>query len=220
MPVYKTKKGKWIARYAYTDQDGKYTSIRSKQFDTKSEASKRLAEMQLEHQNAHSRLTFDDAFKEYMDDQKNKVKPTTYSHYPALYDHIKPMLGKVAVERLTIPQYKAFKKSLDEKVVRTKNADGESAEVLMSTSRKNRCHRFVKTLCDVAYKNHGIRNDVPDRVGGFRDPINLEPDEEEIVIITEDQFRQFLEYIDGNDFKALFMVLFYQGTRSSGINLE
>ena len=70
MPVYKTKTGKWFARYFYTDPDGKYKSIRSKRYDTKGEASKRLAEMQLETQKAHSRLTFDDVFREYFDDQR------------------------------------------------------------------------------------------------------------------------------------------------------
>ncbi|MBQ2658589.1 MAG: site-specific integrase [Erysipelotrichaceae bacterium] len=199
MPVYKDKNDTWTARLNYVDSDGRKRSKKKRGFLTKGEASKAYAEMQIEHQKVSSRITFDDIFREYIEEQKGKVKPTTHMHYQPLYDHIKDDLGKVEIEKLTIPRYKAFKKYLDGKD--------------MSTSRKNRCHRFVKTLVRLAYENHGIINNVPDRVGGFTDPVNVLPEEEEIKIITKDQFDSFLEKISDQEYKTLFMVLFYQGTR-------
>lgn len=209
MPVYKDKeRNSWYARFNYTDAEGNKRSLKSKRYQTKAEATKKLAEMQVEHQQVSSRITFNDVFEEYISEQRSKVKPTTHMHYQALYDHIKDDLGNVVIEKLTVPRYKAFKQYLDNRLV------GKDKDVLMSTSRKNRCHRFVKTLCHLAYQNHGIKNDVPDRVGGFVNPIEIEDEDEEIVFLTQDEFQSFLKEFD-NDmvYHTLFSVLFFQGTR-------
>lgn len=214
MPVYKDKNGKWFAQYNYKDPNGSYKSAKSKHYDTKAEATKQLAIMQTEKIQAHSSLTFNDVFKEYFEEQKTKVKPTTLSHYPALWDHIKDNLGDIIIERLTIPRYKAFKEYLDKRVIGTKtDENGDETPVYMSVTRKNRCHKFIKTLCKLAYDNHGVVCNIPERVGGFVDPINLDSEEEEIVFITEEEFNSFIESVDGIEFKTLFRFLFYEGTR-------
>ena len=60
MPVYKDKKtNKWFAQYNYKDANGNYRSTKSKRFDTKGEASKKLAEMMYEKKEAVSIITFD-----------------------------------------------------------------------------------------------------------------------------------------------------------------
>lgn len=216
MPVYKDKqRSKWFAQFHYTDSYGKPCIRKSKRVDSKAEAVKLLAQMQLEQQKPSARITFDQIFQEYIKEQKLKVKPTTHMHYQALYDHIKDNLGDVLIEKLTIPRYKEFKAYLDQRVIKTeKDDDGNDVEVHMSTSRKNRCHRFVKTLIKLAYDNYGIVNNVPDRVGGFTNPVHIEDDDEEVIFLTQDEFRAFLEQFD-NDliYHTLFMVLFYQGTR-------
>ena len=217
MPVYKDKKtNKWFAQYNYKDANGNYRSTKSKRFDTKGEASKKLAEMMYEKKEAVSIITFDKVFSEYLEEQRTKVKPTTHMHYQALYDHIKDNLGNVVIEKLTVPRYKEFKAYLDNKVVKTiRDENGNDVDVHMSTSRKNRCHKFVKTLIRLAYDNHGIMNYVPDRVGGFVNPVEVEGDEdEEIVFLTLSEFQAFLEaFKDDIVYHTLFMVLFYQGTR-------
>lgn len=215
MPVYKDKKRGWRAQYYYTDANGNYKQIKSKYYATKAEANKRLLEIQTEYKQASSLLTFDDIYKEYIEEQRSKVKPTTHMHYQALYDHIKDDLGSVRIDKLTVPRYKAFKSYLDNRIIDTKtDEDGNGVPVHMSTSRKNRCHRFVKTLCSLAYQNHGIRNDVPERVGGFVNPTEIEDEDEEILFLTQEQFQAFLEEFD-NDliYHTLFSVLFFQGTR-------
>ena len=201
MPVYKDKRnGKWFAQLNYKDSNGKYKKLNSKSFDTKGEASKYLAQIQLEKKQSHTYITFNDVFREYLEEQKGKVKPTTYSHYEPLYEHIKPFLGDVAIDKLSIPQYKQFKKYLDDKN--------------LSTSRKNRCHRFVKSLLKLAYDNHDIFCNVADRVGGFHNALEIESEDEEIKIITNKEFEKYIEYFDKDIvYKTLYMVLFYQGTR-------
>lgn len=214
MPVYKEKStGKWFARLNYTDASGIHRSYKSKRFDTKAEASEHLAQMVVDKKQAPSRITFNDIFQEYVSEQLSKVKPTTHSHYQALYDHIKDDLGEVAIERLTIPRYKAFKEYLNNRIIKQKNTPDGLKIVYMSTSRKNRCHRFVKTLIKLAYDNYGIINNVPDRVGGFRDPINLQPEEEEIKIINLSDFNLLIDQVDDCVYKTLFMVLFFEGLR-------
>lgn len=217
MPVYKDKeRNKWYARLNFTDSSGKHKMVRSKMFCSKSEAVKKLAEMQLENKQPSSRITFDDIFKEYKEEQRSKVKPTTHMHYQALYDHIKDNLGDVVIEKLTVPRYKEFKKYLDNRVIKTiEDEEGNKIDVYMSTSRKNRCHRFVKTLIRLAYDNYGIMNNVPDRVGGFVNPVEVEnDDDEEIVFLTQSEFQAFLEvFKDDVVYRTLFMVLFYQGLR-------
>ena len=216
MPVYKDKeRNSWYARYNYTDADGNKRYLKSKRFQTKAEAVKKLAEMQVEHQQVSSRITFNQIFEEYKREQRSKVKPTTHMHYQALYDHIKDNLGDVVIEKLTVPRYKSFKNYLDNRIIgTTTDEDGNVEDIYMSTSRKNRCHRFIKTLCNLAYQNYGIRNDVPERVGGFVNPTEIEDEDEEIVFLTQEQFSAFLEEFN-NDliYHTLFMVLFYQGTR-------
>lgn len=74
-------------------------------------------------------------------------------------------------------------------------------------------YKFIKTLCKLAYDNHGVVCNIPERVGDFVDPINLDSEEEEIVLITEDESNSFIESVDGIEFKTLFRFLFYEGTR-------
>lgn len=216
MPVYKEKNNTWTARFNYVDSNGKPRNKKLRGFETKGDATRALAKLSMEHQQPSTRITFDQIFKEYLVEQKTKVKPTTHMHYKPLYDHIKDDLGDVLIEKLTIPRYKQFKTYLDNQIVKTtKDENGDPVYVYMSTSRKNRCHKFVKTLIKLAYDNYGIMNNVPDRVGGFVNPTEIESeDDEEIIFLTQDEFLAFLEGFK-NDviYYTLFMVLFYQGLR-------
>ena len=215
MPVFKESNGTWTARYNYTDSLGQRHSTKKRGFATKGDASKALAVMQVEYHQEHSGITFNTVFAEYLEEQKNKVKPTTHMHYQALYDHIKDNLGNVSIEKLTVPRYKEFKKYLDNHVVRViKDENGNDVNVYMSVSRKNRCHKFVKTLIKLAFDNYGIINNVPDRVGGWTNVTELDSDDKGLKFITQSDFNLFLEeFEDDIVYYTLFKVLFYQGTR-------
>jgi len=199
MPVYKDKRrNTWYAKCNYTDALGNHKSARSRDFESKKEAQDELAKMTLEHKQSQTTKTFDDIHREYVEEQKKIVKPITASHYDPLYKHIKDLIGNIKVSKLTIPQYKAIKAQLD--------------ETELSTSRKNRIHKHICTLCKYAAANYGIYNSSPQVVGGFYDPTKIEDDK--IKFISEEEFNSFIEeFKDDVLFKALFTVLFYQGLR-------
>lgn len=196
MPVYK-RNGKYYARLNYRDAFGQPKSVQSKYFDTKREAVDELANLQINHKLIKSKITFNDIFEEYVAEQYNKVKPITHSHYRPLYAHISQIIGNMPIESLTIPKYKAIKQTLN---------DGK-----LSTSRKNRLHKFICTLCKYAYTNHGIMNDVPNRVGGFVEPDKIQKD---ILFFNESQLQLFREeFKDDIELYTLFGLLFYEGLR-------
>ena len=215
MPVYKDKeRGTWYAQFNYTDALGQHKYIKSKRFETKGEASAELARITMEHKNPAKarKITFDDVHREYVEEQKKIVKPITVAHYDPLYEHIKPFIGKMYVEKLTVPQYKAIKKELDNLVIKEIQEDGKTLKIYLSTTRKNRLHKYIKTLCRFAKKYYNISCDVPDIVGGFYDPAAIE--EDSIKIITEEEFNRFIECFDSDLlYKSLFTTLFYQGCR-------
>lgn len=199
MPVCKDKRrNQWFARVNYTDPLGKAKSVKSKGFETKREAQEELARMMIDNKKVSSFKTFNDIHKAYVEDQKKIVKPITASHYDPLYVHIKPLIGDIRIDKLTMAKYKAIKEELD--------------KTSLSTSRKNRLHKHIKTLCKYAAANYDIICSVPDKCGGFHDPAKIEDDN--LKFITEEQFNTFIAQFD-NDlvFKSLFTVLFYEGLR-------
>ena len=215
MPVYKDKRNnKWYAFFNYTDALGQHKQYHSRYFDTKAEASDELARITLEYKNPTQtkRITFDQIHREYVEEQKKIVKPITAAHYDPLYEHIKPFIGKMYVEKLTVPQYKAIKKELDNLVIKEKEVDGRTKKYYLSTTRKNRLHKYVKTLCRFAKKYYNIDCEVPDIVGGFYDPAAIE--EDTIKVISEEEFNRFIECFNSDLlYKTLFTTLFYQGCR-------
>lgn len=198
MPVYKDKRrDQWFARCNYTDALGNHKSVKSKGFTTKKEAQDELARMTLQHKQTSSFKTFNDVHFAYVEEQKKIVKPITASHYDPLYEHIRELIGTIRLDKLTMAQYKAIKDEIDK-------SD-------LSTSRKNRLHKHIKTLCRYAANNYGIHCDVPEKCGGFHDPTKIEDDD--LKFITEEQFLKFIGHVDDNVLNALFTVLFYQGLR-------
>ena len=223
MPVYKDKKNnKWYARFNYTDPLGNHKQKWTKYYETKREAQEAEARMQIELKlNAHPSYTFDEIHKAYVEDQKKIVKPITASHYDPMYSHIKPFIGSIRIDKLTMAQYKAIKEKLDEVIVidpriKKKMDKGEKVEIdenkKLSTSRKNRIHKHIVTLCKYALMNYGVTSTVPQACGGFKDPGKIE--ESGIKFITEEQFKKFIKQFDSDIvFRSLFTMLFYQGLR-------
>lgn len=229
MPVYKNnKRNMWYARLNYTDALGNHLQKQSKYFETKREAQEELARMQIDAKmNSHPIYTFDEIHEAYVKDQKKIVKPITASHYDPMYAHIKPFIGSIAIDKLTMAQYKAIKEKLDELDVvdarskknsddqrRSTPNDKEAKTHKLSISRKNRIHKHIVTLCKYALINYGVTSSVPERCGGFKDPATINENEDELIFISEKEFKKFIgEFANDIVYKALFTTLFYQGLR-------
>ena len=104
MPVKKdNKRNKWYARINYTDPLGNRKQKQSKYFETKREAQEAEAQMQIDlKMNNRPVYTFNEIHKAYVEDQKKIVKPITASHYDPIYAHIKPFIGSIQIDKLTM----------------------------------------------------------------------------------------------------------------------
>lgn len=204
MPVNKRKRNNktyYYARVSYTDSQGRHLQKQSAYFLTKQEALE--AEMVLRNEVKFTdkfALTFDQCYAEYLADQKKKVKEQTWRKYDELYAHIKPFLGSKDIARLNVKIYKDFLSNLNPS---------------LSIQRKNRIHRFVKTLIKYSNRMYGINSVIPDRVGGFSDP---NAPKKEMNFFTEEEFLIFIDNVEEIYWRTLFKVLYYQGTRIGEAN--
>lgn len=205
MPVYKRKiknKLHYYAKVYYTNSLGEHLQEQSPYFKSAQEAKE--AEIQITNKVKHverKKINFNEAFQEYIVYQKEKVKQSTWNHYGPLYEHIKPLIGKIDIAKLTVQQYKKFKDDLPAK---------------MSLSRKNRAHRFVKTLIQYTNTMYGITSTVPERVGGFVDP-NAE--KKEMQFYTYPEFLKFINELKGDPvYWSFYKTLYFQGLRMGEAN--
>ena len=205
MPVNKRKRNNktyYYARVSYTDSQGRHLQRQSAYFLTKQEALE--AEMVIRNEVKFTdkfSLTFDQAYSEYLTDHKKKVKQQTWRKSDELYAHIKPLLGSKNIAKLNVKQYKDFLSNLNPS---------------LSIQRKNRIHRFVKSIIKYSNRMYGIDSVIPDRVGGFSDP---NAPKKEMHFFTEEEFLIFIKQFEEDIiFKTLFKILYYQGTRIGEAN--
>lgn len=205
MPVYKDKKtNKWYAKVNFVDDFGKYRSKYSKYFDTKREATEeeyRIKARLKEKQSSSSSVTFEQIYKEFLEWKKETVKTSTCITYPSMWTHLEP-LHNVKIKSLTVPQYKAFKKTLDDKG--------------LSIPRKNKVHKFARQLVNYAKSQYDVKCDVFDKVEGFKDPNKIRV--KKVDFYTYDEFQKFICQVEDIRYHSLFMVLYYQGTRIGEAN--
>lgn len=206
MPVYKKKiknKIKYYARINFVDAYGKYKAQQSKYFDTKREAD--IEETKLKINAKHSEknsITFDEAFQEYVNFKKSKIKPTTLRKYAPMYANVKDTIGSIKISKLNIQQYQKIKDSLDND---------------LSFDYKNKIHRLIISIIRYAELMYNITNNAPMKVGGFeKDPSELK---KEMNFYTHDEFNIFIKYFDDNIiYKSLFTLLYYEGLRIGEAN--
>lgn len=206
MPVYKDKqRNKWYVNYYYTNELGEHKCKKSKRFDTKKEAQEeeiRLGyQLSLNKEISPNNITFQEAYEEMCVYNKDKVKYSTYRNYPALWSHCKS-LADMRIKDLTVPKYNAFKEELN--------------ATELTTTRKNAIHKFIKQIINYANKMHELNCTVPSRVGGFTDPNKIRT--KNVDFFTYDEFKLFISKVEDLKYKALFMVLYYQGLRVGEAN--
>lgn len=195
MPIYK-KNNKYFAVVNYVGLNGKYKKAQSKYYETKKEAQESEIALRQKYKNCDKySITFKDAYDEFRHNKTHEIKIQSVLKLDQLFFHIEP-LYKIKVEKLSLQQYKVFKDTLD------KNEN-------LSTARKNKVHRLVCTIIDYCNQNYGIYNDVPRRAGGFKS----HEIKKEMQFFTLDEFNKFINVIDDEMYKTLFLLLFYNGLR-------
>lgn len=202
MPVNKHPTKGYYARINYTNALGEHKQKCSKYYPTKREAQDAETRLRMDiHKLSTSKVTFKEIYPEFILFKKETVKTSTMITYPSMWAHCTPLYD-VKIKDLTVPKYKAFKETLDKKG--------------LSVSRKNKIHKFVRQLANYAIQTYDINNNVFDKVNGFSDPDKIRA--KNVDFFTYEEFNKFIACVDDIRYKALFMVLYYQGTRIGEAN--
>lgn len=210
MPVYKKKDRGWYARINYVDALGNYKTVQSKYFDTKSKAVQAEHEMGLFKKSTKA-ITFEYAYNDFVKYKENSVSPQTMLTYETRYKHME-LLKHIPIEDLTAKQYDAFKRSLDDFTYTIKSTGEEKH---LSTKWKNDVHAMVIMLINYAELMYNITNNVPKKLGGFKD----RSVKEEMKVMSEEDFLKFIDqFKDDPVYDAFFRVLFYEGLRKGEAN--
>lgn len=211
MPVYKsdtpTKSGNaYYFRVHYKDAFGINKQYTSKKYKTKKEAEKAEAVFRLsEEQKPKVDYTFNLIAKPFLEEKKARLKKHSYDRCETMLNHMLATLGDVKVSDLTVQQYQAALKYLDEY-----NFNGKT----LAPQYKNKILANFKQLIAFANKRYDIYTNIPNKF----DPYAKEDKIEEMHFITLDQFNQLAAVIDDPCHKALFTFLFFMGTRIGEAN--
>lgn len=201
MPVYKDKRrGTFFYSFSV---NGK--RIRSKDFETKAEASRELSKAILSTEYGSSnKMSFSQVSSVFLAEKKPRLKPQSYDRLATMLSHMLETLGNVQVEKLTVKQYQKALSYLDSYTFHGKP---------LKNSYKNKVIRTFKQLCSFARKRYDLVTNVPDKFEPYKNE-----EKEEMKFITLEQFNKLMEVVDDEVYKAVFLTLFYMGLRIGELN--
>lgn len=204
MPVYKTKTEKtkdnkiWYFKCNYRDIYGNIKQKKSKKYATKEEATKEEAKFLLSigEEGKSNKITFNNVYEEYMLKSSTEVRPQTLKKNVNYYKHIKPYLGNVIIDKLTLEQAKKWQYEMNKKELKC--------------SYKNKIFDFLKTLIKYSNIYYYTDNNVINLLGKFKD---VNEKKEEMQFFTEEEYKKFSSTIDELLWLTVFNTLFYCGIR-------
>ncbi len=191
--VYERKDGRFVGEY--TDANGKrrYISGKNKP-DVKAKLRKLLADKDAGLTYDAGRLTVGDYLDQWLDSIKDSLRSGAFRRYEeATRLHVKPTLGKVKLSRLNSLQL--------QKLYRTKTDEGLSprtVQIIHATIRK-------------ALKQAVRWSLVPRNVAEGATP--PKPIKQEMVSLTSEQMRSFLDTVRGDGLEALYVLACTTGMR-------
>lgn len=203
MPIYKTDRG-YRVKVNYKDPFGNYKSKTSTYFKTKREAQEQEIIILNELKNnysGNSSTTFKEVYESFLLMKKSTVKLTTYMTYKPLWSHCK-QLANIKIKDFNISQYNAFKETIDKKNI--------------SIGRKNKIHRFIKSLIKYGQTQYDINNNILNKMIGFKNPNAIRV--KNINFYTYEEFKLFISNVNNDIYNALFTLLYYQGLRLGEAN--
>lgn len=224
MSVYKDKKsGKWRAVVNYKDFDGKQCRI-SRSYDTKSEANEGEIFLRAKYRNEkHRRLTFNQLFSAYIQNERESLRLTTLSITTKHYiRYIKPMFDNIEVEDFTPSLARKWKEYIDNKTTKVGNP--------LSITTKNDIYATFKKLISYAKRNYNVNCNALDIVGNFKSDPNKITEEKPLKYWTLEQFQEFCKAYqkmkkksNSNKFllEAIYVylnTLYYSGLRKGEAN--
>lgn len=193
MPIYK-RNNKYYAKVNYKDDDGKYKSVQSKYFDTKREAMEEEARLRSNFKLlVSSDITFKQAYDEYV-----KAKEIRGVHYR------------------TIQRYNEFYNALgslvNKKVKDIKQSDFDELKPFLED--KYATSKYILTFARAVFKYASSKYNIliPNIQLNY---YNEKKPKQKLNFYTLDEFNKFIECVDDQLYKTLFLLLFYNGLRIS-----
>lgn len=195
MPTYKDKKtNTWRAEFCYKDVSGNTHRKCKRGFRTKKEAIKYIEEFKRKNEGSISML-FKDFVDIYLNDRKHLVNEiTTYQRKSKIINHFLPVLGEKLLNEITPLHIKELQINLVNKG--------------LSPSNINRLKGFLSGIFNHAIRYYGLKENPCHKVENLK-----VTDKKEMKIWTNEEFNNFLNYVEEVPFRVAFETLYYTGMR-------
>lgn len=197
--IRKRKDGKWEARYS----NGRYPNGKTKQKsvygDSQEEVLKKLNKIKVDKDTGlyiePSFMPFEVWIDKWIKDYKmNNVKAITIDNYNrAIEAYIKPVLGKIKLKDL--------------KTFNIQNLYSSLVEKGLSPSTVEIVHRIIKNCLEQAYKDDIIIKNVANYA------ILPKANKKDIRVLTKEEQKQLLKYLDKSEYKCIFILFLFCGLR-------
>ncbi len=203
MAVRKTKYGYYSFSVYITDNFGNRKRIQkqSPEWTSRSKATAAEAEF-LRSASAKNPIEFSELATQYIDYKKMTVKHSSWYDIQAVYDrHIAPTFAKMKMSKITPAHIITWQKSL---------LDASYRGNFYSNAQLSKIQKYLKAMFSWAYQHDMIEKD-PTKA--MRTVKREEIKKDEQVLISPDEFKQFIEVVDHPVYKTLYNVLYYCGLR-------
>ncbi len=202
MPVYKCKnRDSWYCSFYYTDWTGKRKRKKKEGFPSKKEA-RNYETTFLMQREGRCDMTFQTLAELYLDDCRNRCKPTSlYAKSYLIETKILPYFKAIPVNEIKVSTVRFWQN-----------------ELLAHHDAKGRPYSgaYVKSIHVQlsAIFNYGMRYyDLPSNPAALCGSIGQKKSSS-IGFWTIDEFRRFLSYVQEHLFRTAFQLLFWTGIRS------
>ena len=197
MPAYKNQKGKWNCKFYYTDWTGKRRQKKKEGFATKAEA-KTFETDFLNRCNASVEITFKNLVKNYLEDCKVHLKPTTIAHKEHIINKkILPYFSDMPISNIDVAMVRKWQNTL------ISHEDHYAPTYLKSI------HNQLSAIMNFAVKYYGLSRNPASDCGSMgkkkADSMNF---------WTKAEFDTFIKHVSDKPVSEVaFYLLFYSGMR-------
>lgn len=198
MPVYKNEeRNTWYASFYYTDWTGQRKRKKKEGFALKRDAQ----EYEREYIKKHSgscEMSFRSMCELYLDDAKNHLKPTSYRVKKNIIDNlILPQLGEMPINEITPNTLRQFNNRL-------LKSDKEYSTLYLS-----KVNGQISCVFTFAVRYYNLSSN-PCKI--YSSPSGTK--KADIQFWTLQEFKKFIQEVEGIDYKTAFEVLFWTGMRN------
>lgn len=203
MAVYKskspTKDGRaYFFRIKYKDILGEVHDYTSPKYKSLKEAENEEARYRIkidERKVNTSTITIEEAYLEYLEDKKAKVKRQTAEKENHRYSYIKP-IAKVKINELDVKKYKKWLEGLN--------------QTTLSAETKNKVVQCLRRIIKYSTKYYNTQNTILEFIEPIKDVNALK---KEMDFYTYEEYLQFDSVIDNFEYHTLFEILYFIGLR-------